>query len=225
MKNAGSMVVAALAMSFPVSSVGAQQSAQAIEDMVKWQTANAVHYDVVAEYTGTTAILMPPAGAPVGPYRAQVKDHYEISFDWNPGSMEMVGKPVFKNFPATLPSGTPGGTMFQQACPPPKVNGTYDHVEVVGAKTGMMGTNSLELSVKRTFPAGSVPYAAEGPCNNWLDVPAKTETTTSGMLVPPGMYFAMPSAMPSNLTLGKDGKTMTLRDNEWTYTYTLRIVN
>lgn len=202
--------------------------AQNIDEMVKWTSAQAIHYDVVAEYAGQTPILVPaPSGSnPITSYQAAVTDRYEVGFDWSPGEMAMVGKPVFKNFPAALPKGTPGRSMFDQPCPPPKINGAYDHVEVIGAKTGMPGSNSLELTLKRSFPAGQVAYAGEGPCNNWLDIPAKTETLTGGVLVPLGMYFAMPQAAGANLTVGKDGKTMTLVDepNGWKYTYTLRIV-
>lgn len=100
------------------------------------------------------------------------------------------------------------------------------HYDVVGAKTGPLGSNSLELTLKRSYPAARVAYAGEGPCNNWLDWPAKTENLMGGCIVPLGMMFAMPQAAGFNLTVGEDGKTMTLVDepNGWKYTYTLRIV-
>ena len=99
-------------------------------------------------------------------------------------------------------------------------------MEVIGAKTGMLGSNSLELSVKRTYPAGAIPYATEVPgCTNWADTPAKIDTVTEGLFVPPGMYLGMPAAAPAGMTIGKDGKTITLQDKlGWAYTYTLRIV-
>lgn len=80
--------------------------------------------------------------------------------------------------------------------------------------------------MKRSYPPGQVAYAGEGPCNNRLDIPAKSETITGGLLVPPGMYFAMPQPAGANLSVGEDGRTMTLVDapNGWTYTFTLRIV-
>jgi hypothetical protein len=219
--SAGAGFITALGLAFVVSPLGAQD----LDQMVKWTAAEVIHYDVVAEYSGQTRILVGDSGRVTG-YSTQVKDRYEIGFDWNPTEMAMVGKPVFKNFPATLPNGTPAGTMFGQSCPQPKMNGSYDHVEVLGAKTGLLGSNSLELSVRRTYPAGSIPYAAEGPCTNWAEAPKKTETATDGVLVPPGLYLAMPTAAGANITFGKDGKTMILQDtpNGWTYTYTLRIV-
>jgi len=160
-------------------------------------------------------------------YPTQVKDRYEIGFDWSPTEMTMVGKPVFKNFPSTLPVGTPARASFNaQTCPQPRMTGSYDHVEVIGAKTGMLGSNSLELSVKRTYPAGAIPYATEVPgCTNWADTPAKTETVTEGLFVPPGMYLAMPAAAAPGMTIGKDGKTINFQDKlGWAYVYTLRIV-
>jgi hypothetical protein len=40
------------------------------------------------------------------------------------------------------------------------------------------------------------------------------------------MYLAMPAAAAAGMTIGKDGKTITVQDKSsgWAYTYTLRIV-
>ena len=221
--SSSSRVLAVLGLAILVSTVRAQN----IDEMAKWTSAEVVHYDVVAEYTGTTPVLVPIKGAPVTSYPTQVKDRYEIGFDWNPTEMTMVGKPVFKNFPSTLPVGTPARSSFNaQTCPQPRMTGSYDHVEVIGAKTGMLGSNSLELSVKRTYPAGAIPYATEVPgCTNWADAPAKIDTVTEGLFVPPGMYLAMPAAAAPGMTIGKDGKTINFQDKlGWAYVYTLRIV-
>ena len=161
----GSRVVTALCLAIVTTTARAQN----IDEMARWTSAEIVHYDVVAEYTGTTPVLVPIKGTPVTSYPTQVKDRYEIGFDWSPTEMTMVGKPAFRNFPSTLPVGTPARLLFNaQTCPQPRMTGSYDHVEVIGAKTGMMGSNSLELSVKRTYPAGAIPYATEVPgCSNW----------------------------------------------------------
>ena len=102
----GSRVVTALGLAILVSTLRAQN----IDEMARWTSAEVVHYDVIAEYTGTTPILVPNKGATVTSYPTQVKDRYEIGFDWNPTEMTMVGKPIFKNFPSTLPGGTPVDT-------------------------------------------------------------------------------------------------------------------
>ncbi len=219
----GSSVVTALGLAVLVPSIRAQN----IDEMARWTSAEVVHYDVIAEYTGSTAVLVAIKGAPVTSYPTQVKDRYEIGFDWSPTEMTMVGKPVFKNFPSTLPVGTPARSSFNaQACPQPRMTGSYDHVEVIGAKTGMLGSNSLELTVKRTYPAGAIPYATEVPgCSNWAEALATIDTVTEGLFVPPGMYLAMPAAAAPGMTIGKDGKTINLQDKRgWSFTYTLRIV-
>ena len=210
----------ALALAVAASAVDARN-----DDMMKWTTAEVVHYDVVAEYAGVTVVLVNTAGQ-TNPYRATVSDRYEVGFDWNPAEMSVVGKPEIRNFPSALPKGTPGGSSLGQPCPEPKLEGVYDHVEVVSVKGGLPGSNSAEVTFKRMYPAGKVAYAGENRCDNWHDMPAKTETLTSGFVVPPGLYFAMPQAAGSNLTVGKDGKTMTHVDGAtgWKYTYTLRIV-
>ena len=51
-----------------------------------------------------------------------VKDRFKISFDWNPTQSMIVSKPVFKNFPSTVPA-----NIFVNPCqPPPPLTGTYD---------------------------------------------------------------------------------------------------
>jgi hypothetical protein len=219
----GSRVVAVSGLAILVSTLHAQN----VDDMVRWTSAEVVHYDVVADYTGTPPVLVPMKGAPVTAYPTQLKDRYEVGFDWNPAEMVMVGKPVFKNFPSTLPAGTPARSSFNaQACPQPRMTGSYDHVEVIAAKTGMLGSNSLELTARRTYPAGAIPYATEVPgCTNWADAPAKVDTVTEALFVPPGMYLAMPAAAAAGMTIGKDGKTMNFQDKlGWAYVYTLSIV-
>ena len=57
----GARVVTALGLAILISTVHAQN----IDEMVKWTSAEVVHYDVVAEYTGTTPVLVPIKGAPV----------------------------------------------------------------------------------------------------------------------------------------------------------------
>ena len=213
----GATVVGAIVVAWCVLPARAQN----VEEMMKWQTATAIHYDVVAEYAGTTQILK---SKPPG-YAAAVKDRFEINFDWSPTDMAMIGQATFKNFSATVPAQFPGLTSMGKPCPSPKVNGAFDYAEVRGAKSGTPGSNSIALAMARTFPAGAFSYALEGACDIWQEAQQTTDTFTMGLQVPPGMYFAVPQAVPSNMTVGKDGKTMTLVDkaNGWTYTYTVRV--
>lgn len=212
------IIAGILVLGSAASRVGAQAPPE-LQAMLKWQQAQTIRYDVVAEYKGETAVVEMPGNSPVGPSRVLVADRYEISFDWNPNEMAMAGNAVLKNFPATLPAEMPSGK-----CGSLKLAGPYDHVEVLSAQTGPAGSNSVQLSIKRTFPAAALSYANEKGVCTPLTVPAATSTDVAGVVVPLGLFFAIPSAVPSNITVGKDGRTMTLKDREWTYTYTLRIV-
>ena len=199
---------------------------QNVQDLAKWASAEVVHYDVVAEFAGPANVMVttvPVIGGALN-YSTQVKDRFELGFDWSPTSMQMVGKATFKNFPSSLPGGTPPGPG--RGCAAPKMSGTYDHAEVTDAKSGAVGTNALVLTINRAQAAGSVPYVNENGCNNWSDAAAKVVATTLSMQVPPGMYLAMPQAAGKTVTVGTDGKTMVLDDkaSSWKYTYTLRIV-
>ena len=198
---------------------------QNVQELTKWASAQMVHYDVVAEFAGPANVMVttvPVIGGALT-YSAQVQDRFEVGFDWSPTSMELMGKPTFKNFASSLPKGTPPG---REGCASPKPAGTYEHADVTDAKNGPAGSNALVLSLKRTQAAGAVPYVNENGCNNWANAAATVVTTTLGMQVPPGMYLAMPQAAGNTITVGTDGKTMVLDDkaSNWKYTYTLRIV-
>jgi hypothetical protein len=217
MKNVLGMVFIVGATTTLASPARAQGQAD-LQAMLKWQTAKVIHYDVVAEYSGATPALAKPPNAPVGAGNSQVTDRFEIGFDWDPASMAMIGKAAVKNFPSKV-SPIPAGK-----CAAPTVSGSYDHVEVLDVKTGPAASNSLELSIRRTYPAGVITYPNEKDICTRLAIPARTDLDKAGVLVPLGLFFVMPQAVPANITVGKDGRTMTLKDREWTYTYTLRII-
>jgi hypothetical protein len=171
---------------------------------------------VVAEYAGAAEVLRGPRGFAYGP---QVKDRVELAFDWNQNETKLVGTPVIRNFPSTvIPAPVKPG------CPPVRVDGAYEHADVTSAK-GVDYSPGLELTVQRTFPAGAIPYPgvhATGKCGDaWDESAARSETTTLGILVMPAMYFAVPSAAGKGVVVGKDGKTITAVQGDWTYTYTL----
>lgn len=205
-------------------------SAQNIDPelLLKWAGAEVIHYDVVAEYSRVTQIL---TGGSFGRWReTAVKDRFEVSFDWNPTINEFVGRPVFKNAPSTV------GTVFEGACQQPKVDGPYEHLEILEAKGGHL---ELELTIRRVYPGGASPYLNENRICGMEALAPKTVTATHVLAVVPGTGFAMPENAPKHVrvgeqrsatgavTIGNDEKTIVVDDtatNGWKYTYTLRIV-
>jgi hypothetical protein len=196
------------------------------ELFMKWAQAEVVHYDVVAEYSGVTVTLTGGKGSMKSWNQSAVKDRFEISFDFNPAKLMLVGTPVFRNSPSTA------SKVFEGACQQPVFNGPYEHLEIVGVTFSFPG--ELQLTAKRMFPAGAAPNQNEvGRCGLEA-VAAKTETVTHLLPVILGQVLVMPAAGPSEVrigegssgkvTIGKDQKTIVV-DNAggWKYTYTLRI--
>jgi len=198
--------------------------AQDPNDMMKWVMAEVIHYDVVAAYSGD-AVIMTSDGDPPVRYSTRVTDRFEMGFDWNPSTMSLVGVPTFRNFPSALPDGTPGFISMGIQCPGPKVNSPYDHFEVTGATAGAMGSNSLELSLTRTYAAGSVAFANEYGCENWAETSDTSDVVTHGIFVPPGMYLAMPKeTLAANITVsGPDAIVIEDEKTGWQYTYSLKV--
>lgn len=177
------------------------QGQEQVEAMLKWGMAEVVHYDVVAEYSGQTMI-------PAFRDWVAVKDRFEISFDWSPTKLTLVGKPAFKNFPSTVPP-----RAFPGACQqPPPLSGGYEHFDIVDMKLESIG--GLELTVKRTFPAGAIPVVGETGNCALRAVAAGTETMTHGVLIPQGINLVMPETAGENITVLKDGKTIVLDDKD-----------
>ena len=220
--RSGSIQLVVLALTLVPSAARAQD----IQAMMKWQTAQAVHYDVVAVYGGNAVLIKTDAPTRAS-YNGQVTDRFEIGFDWNPAGMTLVGTPTFKNFPSALPAGTPSYVVAGSQCAGPKMSSPYDHVEVVSAKAGVLGSNALELGAKRTFGAGAVSNWNENGCGNWVQATASSETVSLAMPVPLGLMLAMPKeTLPANMTV-KGPDTIVLDNSKkdgWTYTYTLKVV-
>lgn len=216
----------AFAVSFLVGAATAQGQDPSL--IMKWSMAEIVHYDVVAEYSLNTAVL---TGGSQGVRRANstaVTDRFELSFDWSPMTRALVGEVTFKNAPSTV------ATTFAGACQPPRVDGKYEHLEVLAATPAM---GELTLSVKRAFPAGAIPFLNEEQKCGLDPVTAKTQTIDHIIPVIPGKFLVLPEAAPKHirigesesenntLTIGKDGKTIVVDDTKdgWTYTYSIRI--
>jgi len=110
-------------------------------------------------------------------------------------------------------------------CPGPKVSSPYDHFEVITATAGAMGSNSLELGLRRTFAAGSAAFANEYGCENWVETANRSESVTHGLFVPPGMYLAMPKETLAANTTVTGPNTIVVEDRTmgWRYTYSLEV--
>ena len=229
------VIVSSVAVGLAMSPVEAARP-QDPEALMKWARAEVVHYDIVGEYAAPTVILSNgPAGLPgkwSGSDRVAVKDRFEISLDAGRAHIGVVGKPVIRNAPSTV-----AANVFEGACrQPPPLTGAYDHIEVIAYKYEV---NSLVLTTRRTYPAGSVPLTNEVGACGLHPVAARTETVIHHLPLIEGTFLAMPAAAPrfrlgdqdissapNRLIVQPDGKTAVLDDSSrgWKYTYTLKVV-
>jgi len=180
--------------------------------MARWSAVEVVHYVVVGEYAGESTILIGALG-----FRStgKVTDRLEISFDWNQNETALVGTPVVRNGSSTVSLAPPAA-----GCPVPRVDGTYEHLDI---RSVTPLANTLNLKGTRGLPAGAVPFKDdEGVCSAWDDAQAKSEDVEIMLLVLPTLYFAMPSAAGPGVSISGDGKSIVFveQGTGWTWTYT-----
>jgi hypothetical protein len=178
----------------------------------KWANVEIVHFEAVGEVT-EKHVQIPPVDADL---YADVTDRVTLSFDWNRMKKIFVGVPKFQNYPGSVTN------LFgmERKCPTGKLNGPYEHFDVVEIKPG---TPDLppQLIGKRIHPDTMVAESC-GPNLRLYKgaVTARTEYFTPPdpqMLAMAGM---LPASSPIRVT--PDGKTITMRaqNNGWVWTYT-----
>jgi hypothetical protein len=203
--------------------------AQDMDAMVRWTSAELVHYKIVGEFSGQTIVL---SGGPNTPTRrGTVTDRIEVEFDWNPLEYNMVGKAVIRNFPTRMGAMEPEPAR----CPASKLGGPLELVTGVAvvAEEGLRMSGFLTLQTKRDQPAGSVAiYTAQldnPPCTDWVNLPAKNESINMQLHAVPGMMLAMPGN--PTLQVSADKKYFVIPPGKpgasnagWTWTITPTIV-
>jgi hypothetical protein len=106
-----------------------------------------------------------------------------------------------------------------KGCPATKLEGAFEFATVTGLKDMPPGVG---LDVKRDHPDGAVPHPAPetggAACGHaWQTVaPQSTTAQGSGFVVPPAMTLAVPGIVP----ISPDGKSLILKENGWTWTFT-----
>ena len=210
MKLAWIAAPAALAASLIAWPAVAQPFDAAAE--AKWSKVEIVHFEVVGEIADKH-VQIPPVDADL---YADVTDRVTLSFDWNRKKNTFVGTPEFKNHPGTA------SNLFgmEKGCPTGKLNGPYEHFDVVEIKQSEPG-QAPELVGKRIHPETMV---AES-CGSKLRLYNGGVTPESVFIGPPDpQMLAMAGMLPpdSPIKVSADGKSilMTAQNNNWVWTYT-----
>lgn len=196
---------ASTAYSLALFVVSTHVAAQNVDEMAKWTALTVVHYRVLAEYSGETTLFA--EGWPA----VQATDRVEIEFDWDQSEMQLAGSAKITNSPTR--HGAPAGI---DGCPAPRVDGTLEVLTAVSI-SGQPG--SLEVATTTENPAGTYPGPnEEGPCGASFEVAAKSTTGTMSLRPLPAMMLAM--GPPGTGSISQDGKSLVMKSENWTWTFT-----
>ncbi|HET6948324.1 MAG TPA: hypothetical protein VFJ45_10995 [bacterium] len=193
-------------------------AAQDVELMARWTAIPVVRYAVVGQFNGQPEVMRGSQGFS---RQGQVTDRVELTFDWNQNETALVGTPTVRNFPSSI------SVIEAPGCPATRVNGAYEFLEI--ASVAQM-SSVLQVTGTRRFPGGAIPFPGDdAPCGaGWDEAAAKSEAVEMMLVVPPTVYFGMPSAaLGAGTSISEDGKSIILVDeaNGWTWTFTPTPVN
>ena len=171
-----------------------------------------MHYHVAGVYDGWTAVSPKWTGGQV-----QATDSMKLDFDWDIRKRSLIGAVAFSN----------GGSSAKatrstaKECPAPSMPSGYEHFEAASAKQDFDAR--IEIKGKRKY--GAVMAPLECPASLKLtSVPASTADATEYIAVPEPMMLAVGQTGNPNVEIGKDRKTLVVKANGWTWTYTPTLI-
>ena len=184
----------------------------------RWEKVKIVHYEVVGEIA-LKGHQIPAADADL---YADVTDRVRLSFDWDKEKGVIVGKPTITNEAGTATNvvGVDKHAPGKKQCPTGKINGTYEHFDVVEVRQPQGPRSALELVGKRIHPETQVAEA----CGNKLKTYKGATKEVKEHIAPPDpmmLVFAKVSNTPT-IKVSPDGKSIVMGalNDKWVWTYT-----
>lgn len=197
------MIASSFLFTLQLPPVHAQQ--MDTEAMMRWASADVVHYHIVGIYQGQPYIASDGSG------RADVTDQVVIDLTWKLSESKLVGAPTFQNTKSTLTN----PRDREPACLAPVLKGEYEHFELIGIKDGQAG--ALELQVKTVYPLVDV---AQSCTASRKPVPAKVNTRPEELVVPSPVMLGMPLSASNGLSISEDKKSLVFKKTGWAWTFT-----
>lgn len=173
---------------------------------MKWADADLVRYHIVGVYQGRADVA---AGSDVA--YADVTDRVTIDLTWKQSEAALVGTPAIVNEKSVVTN----PRNYDAKCAPPTLKGDYEHYTVLSAKDGLGAI--LELQVQTTYPAVDVVQFCTG---SKKAVAGKVETQAIPLPVVSPMMFALPLTGNEGVTISADRKSLIVKKDGWTWTYT-----
>ena len=184
----------------------------------RWEKVKIVHYEVVGEIA-LKGHQIPAADADL---YADVTDRVRLSFDWDKEKGVIVGKPTITNETGTATNiqGVDKLSKGKKQCPTGKINGTYEHFDVVEIRQPQGPRTALELVGKRIHPETQV---AEACSSNLKTYKGATKEAKEHIAPPDPMMLAMAKvANVPTIKVSPDGKSviMSALNDKWVWTFT-----
>ena len=204
------------AVAFPLA-LPSQAQMPDMAAAARWEKVKIVHYEVVGEIA-LKGQQIPAADADL---YADVTDRVRLSFDWDKGKGVIVGKPTIANEAGTASNlaGVGKGEKGGKRCPTGRINGSYEHFDVVEVRQAQPGM-ALELVGRRIHPETQV---AEACGNNLKTYKGATREVKEHIMPPDPMMlaFAKMADTPS-IRVSGDGHSivMSATNSKWVWTFT-----
>lgn len=184
----------------------------------RWEKVRIVHYEVVGEIA-LKGHQIPAADADL---YADVTDRVRLSFDWDKQKGVLVGKPAVVNEAGTATNlaGVDKGEKGRKRCPAGKINGAYEHFDVVEVRQPQGAGSALELVGKRVHPETHVAEA----CSSNLRTYKGATREVKEFIAPPDpmmLVFAKMSQV-STIKVSPDGRSIVMAapNSKWVWTFT-----
>lgn len=196
-----------IALCLVMASVSAQSMDQSA--MLRWGSAKKIHYHIVGDYQGKTSIA-PGDGTAF----ADVTDRVVLDFDWSLGEGELIGAVQFENSASQVTN----PRNAEPSCTAPVLKGHYEHFDLIAAKQGLGGT--LELDVATDYPIVEIAQFCTGARKT---TNAKRSTNVQELVVVSPMLLAMGMPASQDMIASADGKSVIVKKQGWTWTYSFSI--
>ena len=189
----------------------AQEPQMDMEAMMHWSSAKFVSYHIVGVYQAQTDVI----GDTNWIGYADVTDRVVMDLKWDLTESKLAGTPTFQNAKSEVRN----LRNCEAKCQPPVLKGEYEHFELLAIKDGLAG--ALELQVRTTFPAAEVVQFCTG---KHKAVPASASVRPEEFTVVSPVAFGMPLPDSDSLRISKDRKSLIVKKNGWTWTFTPKLV-
>jgi hypothetical protein len=186
----------------------AEASRKQVESSRRWTEGKGiVHYHIVGEYQARTNVV--GGGGAIG--YGDVTDRVVIDLDWKLSAAQLVGTPVIQNAKSTVKN----LRDYEPKCLPPILNGEYEHYQLLSLKPGLSG--QLEAQVVTTYPPVQVVQFCTGKRKV---VPAARDERPEEFLIHSPVMLTMALPDSEELSVSPDKKSLIVKKDGWTWTYT-----